>query len=144
MIVLKYKRKKPILHFQITDYVFGVEKQIFIMSNPKDYRTAMKLINSIPRKPKQKLGRKRNITKLFYRIDHFIKISVLTTIKPQYLRRFRVIAVIPESEINYEGISKVEKLMLKALIGFTGFFEHVIKCNSFSYFDDLQEELETR
>ena len=65
-------------------------------------------------------------------------------IKPQYLRRFRDVAVVPESEITYKGISQVEKLMLKALPGFTGFFEHIITCNNLSYFDDLQEELEAK
>ena len=114
------------------------------MSIPKDYRTAMKLINSVPRKPKQKRGRKKDITKLFYKIDHFIRKGDLTPIKPQYLRRFRDVAVVPESEIDYDGISKVEKLMLKALSGFTGFFEHIIYCNNLSFFDDIQEELEAR
>ncbi len=129
---------------QITDYIFRIEQHVFIMNVPKDYRTAMKLMTSVPRKLKQKRGRKKDITKLFYKIDHFIKKEKLTPIKPQYLRRFRDVAVVPESEINYEGISAVEKLMLKALSGFTGFFEHIITCNDFSYFDDLQEKLENR
>ena len=129
---------------QITDYIFKIEKQRFVMRIPKDYRTAMKLIKSVPRKPKQKRGRKKDITKLFYKIDHFIRKGDLSTIKPQYLRRFRDVAVVPESEITYKGISQVEKLMLKALSGFTGFFEHIITCNNFSYFDDLQEELEAK
>lgn len=129
---------------QITDYIFKRKKRVFVMSIPKDYRTAMKLINSVPRKPKQKRGRKKDITKLFYKIDHFIRKGDLTPIKPQYLRRFRDVAVVPESEIDYDGISKVEKLMLKALSGFTGFFEHIIYCNNLSFFDDIQEELEAR
>ena len=129
---------------QITDYIFKIEKQRFVMRIPKDYRTAMKLIKSVPRKPKQKRGRKKDITKLFYKIDHFIRKGDLSTIKPQYLRRFRDVAVVPESEITYKGISQVEKLMLKALSSFNGFFEHIITCNNFSYFDDLQEELEAK
>lgn len=112
------------------------------MSIQKDYRRAMKLMKSVPRTPKRKRGRKKDITKLFYKIDHFIGKGELTQIKPQYLRRFRDVVVVPESEIHYEGISKVEKLMLKALSGFTGFFEHIIYCNDFTFFDDLQEELE--
>ncbi|MHA1849149.1 MAG: hypothetical protein ACTSXU_16005 [Promethearchaeota archaeon] len=51
--------------------------------------------------------------------------------------------VLSQSEIHHEGTSKVEKLMLKALSGFTSFFEHVIHCNDSSFFDELQEELET-
>ena len=144
MIILKYKNKGSIAQMQITDYIFKKKKQVFVMSIQKDYRTAMKLINSVPRKPKQKRGRKKDITKLFYKIDHFIKKGGLTPIKPQYLRRFRNVAVIPESEISYEGISRVEKLMLKALSGFTGFFEHIITCNNFSFFDEIQEELEAK
>jgi len=34
--------------------------------------------------------------------------------------------------------------MLKALSGFTSFFEHIITCNNFTYFDDLQVKLETK
>ena len=129
---------------QITDYVFKAEKHVFVMNVPKDYRIAMKLLNSVPRKPKQRRGRNKDITKLFYKIDHFIKKGNLTTIHPLYLRRFRAVAVLPESEISYEGISWVEKLMLKALSGFTGFFEYIIMCNNFTFFDDLQEELEAK
>ncbi len=33
--------------------------------------------------------------------------------------------------------------MLKGLEGFKGFFEHVIYCNNFAFFDDLQLELES-
>jgi hypothetical protein len=142
LIVLKYKNKKSITQMQITDYIYWVKKQIFVMSIPKDYRTAMKLLNSVSRSSKEKRGRKKDITKLFYKIDHFIKKGDLTPIKPQSLRRFRDVAVVPESEISYEGISRVEKLMLKALPGFTGFFEHIIYCNGLSFFDDVQEKLE--
>ena len=144
MIVLKYKNKDSFAQMQITDYIFKVKKQRFVMKIPKDYRTAMKLINSVPRKPKQKRGRKKDITKLFYKIDYFIKKGDLSAIKPLYLRRFRDVAVVPASEITYKGISRVEKLMLKALSGFTGFFEHIISCNNFSYFDDLQAKLEAK
>ncbi len=129
---------------QITDYAFKIKKQIFVMSVPKDYRTAMKLLTSVPRTTKKKRGRKKDITKLFSKIDYFIKKGELTAISPQYLRRFRKVAVVPEAEISFDGISPVEKLMLKALSGFTGFFEHIITCNNFSFFDDLQVELETK
>ena len=144
LIILKYKRKPSVIQMQVTDYIFGVKKQVFIMSIPRDYRMAMKLIKSVPRKLKQKRGRKRDIRKLFQKIDHFIRKGYLTPMSPRYLKRFRDVAVVPESEINYDGISRVEKLMLKALLGFTGFFEHVIHCNNFAYFDELQEKLESR
>ncbi|TFF86058.1 MAG: IS4/IS5 family transposase [Promethearchaeota archaeon] len=144
MIVLKYKRKKSITQMQITDYLYKVKKRIFVMSIAKDYRTAMKLIHSVPRTPKRKRGRKKDLAKLFYKIDHFIKKGELTKIKPRYLRRFRDVAVVSASAITYEGISRVEKLMLKALPGFTGFFEHIITCNNFTYFDDLQAHLEAK
>ena len=101
MIILKYKNKDSSAQMQITDYIFGIIKQIFVMSIPKDYRTAMKLINCVPRKPKQKRGRKKDITKLFYKIDHFIKKGDLTPTKPNYLRRFRDVTVVPVSEISH-------------------------------------------
>lgn len=144
MIVLKYKRKNSVIQMQITDYIFGVKKHIYVMKIPKDYRKARKLLNCVPRNPKRKRGRKKDISRLFYKIDHFIKKANLTRINPQYLRRFRDVVVVPESEIEYEGISNVEKLMLKALSGFRGFFEHIIHCNDFSFFDDIQEQLELK
>ncbi len=129
---------------QITDYIFKVEKQVFMMNIPKDYRRAMKLINSVPRKPNQKRGRKKDITKLFHEISHFIKKGDLTPTIPRYLRGFRGVVVLPLSELTYNGISQVEKMMLKVLPGFTGFFEYLITCNNFSYFDEMQERLEAR
>jgi len=75
-------------------------------------------------------------------MDYSIKKVHLTGIKPKYLRRFRDVPVLSQSEIHYEVISKVGKLMLKALSGFTSFFGHVIHCNDFSFFNELQEELE--
>ncbi|GAI14436.1 unnamed protein product, partial [marine sediment metagenome] len=144
LIVLKYKRKKSIYQMQITDYIFMPEKQIFIASIPKQRIKGLKLLNGVPRKKKRKRGRKKDILKLFYKIDHFIKKGDFTPTKPCYLRRFRDIRVLPENEIIYPQISKVEILMLKALSGFTGFFEYLIYCNDFAYFDDLQVELENQ
>ncbi len=144
LIVLKYKNKPSVIQMQMSDYTLKIRKREFVMSVPKDYRTAMKLLTSVPRTTKKKRGRKKDITKLFYTIDHFVKKGELCAISPKYLRRFRNVAILPESEIIYQGISQVEKLMLKALSGFTGFFEHVIICNNLSFFDDLQENLEAK
>ncbi|MHA1748594.1 MAG: hypothetical protein ACTSYF_08150 [Promethearchaeota archaeon] len=73
LIALKYKRKPSIIQMQVTGYIFGVKKQVFIINIPRDYRMAMKLIKSVPQKPKQKRGKKRDIRKLFQKIDHFIR-----------------------------------------------------------------------
>ena len=144
LIVLKYKKKRSIVQMQLTDYVFGVKKLIFIMSKPKDYRIGTKLVSSVPRRQPQRRGRRRDIARLFHKIDHFLKKGDLTPIKPSYLCRFRDVTIVPESEITYDRISKVEKLMLKSLSGFQGFFEHVIYCNNFAYFDEVQAKLESK
>jgi len=109
------------------------------MRIPKDYRKAMKLIHSVPRRKKQKHGKKKALFKFFYKIDHFIKLGNLTEIKPNYLIRFRRVAILPDSEIIYKSISNIEILMLKTLPGFTGFFEYLIMCDNFSYFDECKE-----
>lgn len=142
MYVLQYTRKPSATQIQLTDYIFEPERIVFDMSDEKQYRRAMKAIHTVPRKKPRKRGRKRDITKLFYKIDHFIKKGDLTPIKPDYLHRFRSIPILPLSEIEYEGITNYEKLMLKALPGFTGFFDEVVLCNNFTYFDDMQEQLE--
>ncbi|MHA1849150.1 MAG: hypothetical protein ACTSXU_16010 [Promethearchaeota archaeon] len=59
------------------------------MSISKEYRTAMKLLYSVPRRAPRKRGRKRDHAKLFYKMDHFIKKEYLTGIKSKHLRRFR-------------------------------------------------------
>jgi hypothetical protein len=89
-------------------------------------------------------GRKKDITKFFYRIDHFIDEGESTSIRPQYLRRFRNIPILPLSEIEFEGFTDYGKKMFKAIPGFTDFFYEVILCNNFSYFDELQGDLELK
>lgn len=144
MFVLKYTRKPSIIQFQITDYLFQPRRICFLMSKPQEYRKAMKAIHTVPRKPPRKRGRKKDVIRLFYKIDHFINKGELTSIRPQYLRRFRSIPILPLSEIEYERITDYEKLMLKALPGFTGFFDEVILCNNFTYFDEIQDHLEAK
>ena len=102
----------------------------------------MKLINTFPQKKPKKRGRKKDITKMSYKTDHFIEKGDLTSIHPAYLCRLRNILVLQLSDINYEGITLHEMLMLKALPSFTGFFDEVVLCKSFTYFDDLQLQLE--
>jgi len=104
----------------------------------------MKAIHTVPRKKPRKRGRKKDITKLFYKFDHFIKKGNLISISAAYLCRFRRIPVVPLEDIDYEGITSYEKLMLKALPGFTGFFDEVILCNNFTYFEDFQLDLEDK
>lgn len=142
MFVLKYTRKPSVNVFQLTDFTSQPVRLEFDMKKPAEYRKAMNQINTVPRRRPKKRGRKKDITKLFYKIDHFIKKGNLSSISPSYLRRFRSIPVLPLSDINHEGITEYEKLMLKALPGFTGFFDEVILCNNFVYFDDLQLQLE--
>lgn len=144
MIVLKYKRKKSIFQMQIMNFIFEPKILLFDASIPKQRIEALKLLTSVPRKKNRKRGRKKDFLKSFYKIDHFVKKGDLTPIKPEYLRRFREVRILPESEITYYQISKVEKIMLRALPGFTGFFEYLIYCNNFAYFDDLQVELENK
>ena len=127
---------------QITDYINGLKIVIFLARIAKQRLMALKLLTCVPRKKPRKSGQKKDILKQFYRITHFIKKGYLPTVKPAYIRRFRDVSVLSESDITFEGISKVEILMLKGLDGFKGFFEHVIHCNDFAYFDDLQLNLE--
>jgi len=142
VLILYYTRKPSIIQYQITDFIFTPVQKVFKMNEDVEYRKAMKAIHTVPRRKPQKRGRKKDMTKLFYKIDHFIKKGNLTSTSPIYLLRFRKIPVVPLEDIEYEGITSYEKLMLKALPGFTGFFDEVILCNNFTYFDDLQLALE--
>jgi len=129
---------------QITDYIYGLQTLVFEANNTKDYLKAWKLLSSVPRKRPRQRGRKKNPFKHFYTIDYFIYKGNLTSIAPRYLLSFRNVPILPESEINYKGISNVEKLMVRSLVGFTGFLEHLFLCNDLSYFDTLQLDLEKK
>ncbi|MHA1724456.1 MAG: hypothetical protein ACTSXH_06390 [Promethearchaeota archaeon] len=50
MFVLKYKKKPSVIQMQLTDYLFITKIQVFRMNIPKEYRTAMKLLYSVPRR----------------------------------------------------------------------------------------------
>jgi len=54
------------------------------------------------------------------------------------MMKFRKIRVISIVEMNYVIISNVEKLMLKILYNFTGFFEQIITRNDLRYFNKLR------
>jgi len=144
LISLIYKRKDSIHQQQISDYLYGVEIHEFDASIPKERLEAMKLLNSVPRRKKRKRGRKKDYLKDFYKIDHFLKRGDLTRMNPHYLLRFRHVEILPYSEISEYGIRKIEYLLLKEYKTFTGFFEYLMYCNSFSYFDDLQLQLENK
>ncbi|MHA1762648.1 MAG: hypothetical protein ACTSYC_02690, partial [Promethearchaeota archaeon] len=106
MFILKYKKKPSVIQMQLTDYLSTPKIQVFRMNIPKEYRMAMKLLYGVPRRAPRKRGRKRDHVKLFYKMDHFIKKTYLTRIKPKYLRRVRDVPILSQSEIQYEGISK--------------------------------------
>ncbi len=58
LIVLKYKRKKSIYQMQITDYIFGLKKSVFIANISNERLKALKLLTSVPQK-KTKTGEKK-------------------------------------------------------------------------------------
>ncbi|MHA1723438.1 MAG: hypothetical protein ACTSXH_01150, partial [Promethearchaeota archaeon] len=60
MLVLKYKKRPSVIQMQLTDYFYTPKIQVFRMNIPKEYRTAMKLLYSVPRRAPRKRGRKRD------------------------------------------------------------------------------------
>ena len=144
MIIILYRFKPSIYQTQLTDFIGLKSIDKYDMNIPKDYRIARKKFRWIPIHPTWGAHKKQTSKvspKSQRRIMDFIQWVPKLTGK--YLYRFPNVGI-PRFEDYGEGrISKKEWDMHRYLKGFNGFFENLFELNDFSYFDELQETLET-
>jgi len=144
MIIVLYRRKASIYQTQLNDFINKRTVEKYDMNVPKDYRLARKKFRWIPLQPK--IGKKSLPTKVIVaksqrRIMDYMQ--WVPRLAGKYLYRFPKVKI-PRFEDFGEGtISKKEWDMHRYLSGFNGFFENVFEFNDFSFFDAVQERLES-
>ncbi len=143
MIIILYKRKASIYQTQLTDFIGKRSIEKLDMNIPRDYRLARKKFRWIPlqaNRGKQGRQTKQDVSKFQKKITDFTDWAPI--LKGKYLYRFPSLKIPPYAEYCESVISKKEWAMHRYLKGFKGFFENLFELNDFSYFDDVQEELE--
>jgi hypothetical protein len=146
MIVIKYKKMPTIAYMELDDYILAKKITIFRMWIPRDYNAVRKKYQMIitVRKYKKTAAIKVKYPKSNQIMLHsfFSPLNGLKLSKPPYFNRFRAINKTSFDDFAQKKISKCEWDILQSLPKFVGFFNHIVEFNDFSFFDDLQHNLE--
>ena len=145
MIIILYRIKPSIYQTQLTDFIGLKSIEKYNMSVPRDYRIARKKFRWIPIHPtwgKRAPPNTNSIPKTQKKIQDFI--DWVPKLKDKYLYRFPRVKIPRFDEFGSRVISKMEWDMHRYLKGFNGFFENLFEFNDFSFFQDLQGNLESR
>lgn len=147
MIIIKYARNPTIKQSQLDDFLGKPTKTLYDMRVQKEYKAARKMFRKWlpvqlrrapdPGVPRAVWGRQ---TSLFEHVDQKL-LPILP--KPAYAWRFRGIIARVYEDFAINVISEREWFITHALSAFNGYFNHLFEFVDFSYFDDLQEKLET-
>ena len=140
MIKIRYKRKPNIFQAHLEDFTGNKTVEEYDMSNPKDYRTARKKHPWISAK-KRKI-RKKVVSHPASQKTIVDFIDWIPELKGKYLYRFPKVRVSRFEDFSEDVIGKKEWDVLRYLDNYNGAFENIFELNDFSFFDDLQEELE--
>jgi len=128
---------------QLQDYLGTPITIIYDMSVPKVYQFVRKYFSHWLQVNLHKKKDTLQSDFKFKRIETFIpKKSLPKLPREPYLRRFRGIPQVIFEDYAFSIISEKEWMMLHTLQSFDGYFNHLFEFNDFSYFDDLQVELE--
>lgn len=142
MIRIKFKSAPNILYSQIDDFIGAKMVEDYDMSLKKDYNKARKKFRWLFPKTRKKRKKVIEHPKSQKTIIDFI--GWVPELKEKYLYRFPKVKI-PRFEDFAEGvISKKEWDMFRYLDNYQGAFEHIFEFNDFSFFDDLQENLEEK
>jgi hypothetical protein len=144
MIIILYRKKACIYQTQLKDFIGKKAVEKYDMNVPKDYRVARKKFRWIPLRPnrgKNAPPTKAIVAKSQRRITDYIQ--WVPRLMGKYLYRFPKVKIPRFEEFGEETISKKEWDMHRYLSGFNGFLENLFEFNDFSYFDELQEKLES-
>jgi len=143
MIIISYRIKASIYQTQLTDFIDMKSIEKYDMNVPKDYRVARKKFHWIPIHPNR--GKRANQTmsvmsKSQRKIHDFI--DWVPKLKDKYLYRFPRVKIPRFVDFGLGVISKMEWDMHRYLKGFNGVFENLFEFNDFSFFQELQGNLE--
>lgn len=144
MIRILYKRKANIYQTQLTDFIHGMSIETYEMWISKDRNLVRKNFSWVPMRQynRRVVSEELNESTLIQlEITRFIQ--WVPKLKGHYLYRFPRVKT-TRFEDHAEGIiSKKEWDMLHYLDKFKGYLEYLFYFNDFSFFDDLQERLES-
>ena len=141
MIIIKYKRKPTICQMQITDYINGKNIKLFDTSIKGVYGKVRKLFPWVPVKRYRKAKSFKSPPKSQKKIYDYI--NWIPKLPGKYLYRFPRVATTTYTDFASPHISKLEWDMLHFLPKYNGSFENIFELNDFSYFDEIQEKLES-
>ena len=141
MIKIYYKNRPPILQTQITDYIGLIHVEIYNMSKPKDYRVARKRFSWIYVRNYEKARSASIIPKSQKKMTDFIK--WIPDLNGKYLYRFPSIKTTCYQDFAKNHITKLEWDMFHYLPHFQGSFENLFELNDLSFFDEVQDRLES-
>ena len=144
MIRITYKYGIIILQMQIIDYFHGKKIENYDMSIPRDYLIATKKFKWLPKlKTKRKKNKFKNAA--YYKSQKRISDYLIPKLPfGKTIYRFRHVEKVTYDEFAKDYISQKEWDFLQMANGYNGIFEYLFIFNDFSFFDDLQVELEEK
>lgn len=144
MIRILYKKKANIYQAQITDFIWKRTIETYEMWISKDRNFVKKNFKWVSMRQYDKKGDSMQSAKtplIQLKITHFIQ--WVPKLKTHYLYRFPRVKTTRFEDYAEGLISKKEWDMLNYLEKFKGYFEYLFYFNDFSFFDDLQQRLES-
>ncbi|MHA1997289.1 MAG: transposase [Promethearchaeota archaeon] len=148
MIIIKYRKKRPIIQTQLDDFLGIRSIERYESWVPRDYRTIRKKFKRmirVRRYRRKKREMEARTSKCTRTLDLFFPVLQPPTLpKPPYLFRFRSIPRYLPDEYAAGIIPERELKLTRSLSSFTGFFHQMFDLNDFSLLDEFQEELENK
>jgi hypothetical protein len=146
MIIIKRPRKPIIMQSQFNDFLGHPTTSKYNMKNKSEAKVARKSFGKWFHEKKRRAKHKRAQRSTWGRqaslLDFLPKIELPPLPKPGYAWRFKSIPHVQYEDFAINVISAKEWEMLQDLPDFTGYFNHLFEFVDFSFFDDLQHELE--
>ncbi len=144
MIRILYKKKANIYQTQILDFIQGRTIETYEMWVSKDRNIVKKnfkwvFMRHYNKRDDSEVSNESNLIQL--EITHFIQ--WVPKLNGSYLYRFPRVKTMRFEDYAEGIISKKEWDMLHYLDKFNGYIEYLFYFNDFSFFDDLQERLES-
>ena len=148
MIIIEYKIRATIKQMQIDDYICDKIIEHYHMWVPKEYNLARKKypqlisVRKYLKYSKSVTTSRRNLVENTL-IPYMYSMNKKILSNLSYFSRFKSPNRTIFEDFALHHIPEIEWDQLHALNGFNGFFDYLLEFNDLSFFDDLQDDLET-
>ena len=139
MLILRYKRKRNQIQFQIDDYVGHQKRKMFNMSKPAEYREGRKAF-SLQKKPKRRGRRQKSRFRKKTSLTEYIIVNNRQIMERNYLFRFPTYYRIPTQE-GRDYLSSIDTILYWEVSGFQGFFDDLFLINNLTHWDHWERKL---